>query len=139
VKIKSDGTSIQDASQPSIKQEPKQVIHLYLALQSHPMFQPLFTKHPTLKSQLQKVHKATMNPYDEPRSHDGGFRGRGRGRGGRNVREPERVQGQWTQDKADDLATKMLVDLMKQDAGVKEFMELLSDVSQPGGGAEVKE
>lgn len=135
VKIKLEHLSSEpNGPSPGEQQEPKQPINPYLALQAHPQFQRLFTTYPTLKSQLQRVHKMTMNPYDEPRSHDrGGYRGRGRGRGGRGGREPERVQGQWTQDKADDLAAKMLVDLVKQDAGVREFMELVGHVSKPGG------
>ena len=39
------------------------------------------------------------------------------------------MQGQWTQDKADDLATKLLVDLSKGDEGVREFMGLVGEVS----------
>jgi hypothetical protein len=42
------------------------------------------------------------------------------------------MQGQWTQEKADELAMKILMDLQKQDEGVKEFMLLVSEVFQRG-------
>ena len=43
-------------------------------------------------------------------------------------RNQDRVQGQWTQDKADELAMRILTDLRKQDEGVQEFMALVQQV-----------
>ena len=94
----------------------------YLALQNHPRFEPLFTKYPSLKGHLQRIHQASQNPYDQPRAEDGS---------GSRARTRDRVQGQWTQDKADELATNVLVDLRKRDEGVREFMELVNEVFGP--------
>lgn len=114
-----------------VKQERDQATNPYLALQSHPQFKPLFTKHPNLKIQLQRVHQASQNPYDNPPRADD--------RKAPRPRIRERVQGQWTQDKADDLAAKALMDLRKQDEGVKEFMDLVNEVFRPSGGVESKD
>ena len=50
-------------------------------------------------------------------------------------RNRDRVQGQWTQDKADELAVKILVQMGKDDEGVREFMGLVGEVhgNEPGG------
>lgn len=34
------------------------------------------------------------------------------------------MKGQWTQEKANDLAAEILIDLMEKEEGVKEFMAL---------------
>jgi hypothetical protein len=113
-KIKSE-ESTKPNSTIITKDGPGPKVNPYLALQSHPSFLPLFTKHPTLKTQLQRVYQACQNPYEDP---------------GPRQRNRDRVQGQWTQDKADELAVKVLMDLRKQDEGVREFMELLGEVSE---------
>lgn len=95
----------------------------YLALQNHPQFQPLFTRYPQLKAQLQRIYKATQNPYDRPQE----IREEG-GQQAPRERIRDRVPGQWSQDKADELGSKILLDLMKSEEGVKEFMALVGHV-----------
>jgi hypothetical protein len=114
----------------------------YEALQQHPQFQLLFTRYPNLKSQLQRVHNTTKNPaisvtelVDEVKTN---------GRGGRN-QQGDRVRGQWTQEKANELAADIMVSLMEQEEGVREFMALVKIVFEPpeqvegdaGSGAEM--
>lgn len=100
----------------------------YESLLQHPQFQPLFTRYPNLKSQLQRVHNATKNPaisiaelVEE---------GKINGHGGRN-QQGDRVRGQWTQEKANELAADVLVSLMEQEEGVREFMALVKIVYEP--------
>ncbi|KAE9966909.1 hypothetical protein EG328_008530 [Venturia inaequalis] len=94
----------------------------YESLVQHPQFHTLFTKYPLLKTQLARVHNATKNPADFPSEEREDQRVNGHGHG-RN-QQGDRVKGQWTQEKANELAAEILVSLMDQDEGVREFMAL---------------
>jgi hypothetical protein len=123
--IKREEEIAQDVPTQSVKHEQAvPTSNPYLALQQHPQFQPLFLKYPKLKSQLRRVHNASQQPDQPTVNSKGGFV--------RRSRQSDRMQGQWTQEKADELAMKILMDLQKQDEGVKEFMLLVSEVFQRG-------
>lgn len=70
------------------------------------------------------MHQAAQNPYQPSLDADAQPRPKIR----------DRVPGQWTQDKADDLATKILVDLRKRNEGVRDFMALVGEVFGESGG-----
>ncbi|KIW06309.1 uncharacterized protein PV09_02774 [Verruconis gallopava] len=99
--------------QPHRTQQPAKV-DPYTALEEHPNFQILFKKYPDLKSQLSRVYQATMNPSQQDESSLGV-----------QQKTRDRVRGQWTQEKGDELAAKLLAKLAKEHEGVKEFMALV--------------
>lgn len=105
-------------------------INPYVALQEHPQFQPLFTKYPNLKTQLHRIQQVTQNPYQPALDASGELLPRPRIR--------DRVPGQWTQEKADDLAAKLLIDLHKQDEGVREFIALVGEIFQKDKAGDVQ-
>lgn len=95
----------------------------YESLIQNPQFQTLFTKHPLLKTQLARVHNATKNPADIPSEERVDQRVNDHG-AGRNHQQGDRVKGQWTQGKANELAAEILISLVDQEEGVREFMAL---------------
>ncbi|QDS73609.1 hypothetical protein FKW77_001729 [Venturia effusa] len=102
----------------------------YESLVHHPQFQSLFTKYPLLKRQLARVHNATNNPADITPEERVDQRVNGNGNG-RNHQQGDRVKGQWTQEKANELAAEILVSLMEKEEGVREFMALRRIVLEP--------
>jgi hypothetical protein len=98
----------------------------YESLYQHPQFTPLFTRYPNLKSHLQRVHNATKNPATSFTEQDEDSIPNGHG--GRNQQQGDRVKGQWTQEKANELAAEILVELMEKEEGVREFMTLVKIV-----------
>lgn len=95
----------------------------YESLRQHPQFEVLFTRYPLLKTQLARVHNATKNPSDVSLEERGDQQVNGHGHG-RNYQQGDRVKGQWTQEKANELAAEILLSLMEQEEGVREFMAL---------------
>lgn len=55
---------------------------------------------------------------------------RGNGQNGRN-QQGDRVRGPWTQEKANDLAADIMMSLMDQEEGVREFVALVKIVFEP--------
>ncbi|TID24440.1 zinc finger domain-containing protein [Venturia nashicola] len=95
----------------------------YEALLQHAQFHNLFTRYSLLKAQLARVYNATKNPSDIPSEERVDQQGNGYGRGS-NHQQCDRVKGQWTQEKANELAAEILMSLMKQEEGVRELMAL---------------
>ncbi|KAF2404932.1 hypothetical protein EJ06DRAFT_525504 [Trichodelitschia bisporula] len=122
-------TTIREASsQPTAPSDSPQQ-NPFLALRNHPAFLPLFMKYPHLRSQLRQIYTATLNPAvpaaELYRDEDGD-------EDKKPVWEPPpgmpRVEGQWTQEKADDVAVEVLSRLVEKEEGVREFMALVEIV-----------
>jgi len=87
-------------------------------------------KYPQLRGQLKRVYAATQNPAISASQ----FLEEG-GDGDTRRRRPyrDKVQGQWTQEKADKLAADIMKRLSEEEEGVREFMALVQVVFNQDG------
>jgi hypothetical protein len=108
----------------------------FSALRTHPSFLPLFMRYPQLRKQLNRVYAASQNPAVSASQFYDDAQGEG-SQQQRRVPYNERVHGQWTQDKADQVSLDLLMKLKDEDEGVREFLGLVGGVV--GGKEEEKE
>jgi hypothetical protein len=77
-------------------------------------------KYPNLRTQLRKIYTTSQNPaISASQFYEAD------GQAPKKVPYNERVHGQWTQDKADQVALDVLMKLKGEDEGVREFLELV--------------